>query len=96
MIVRCTKKTLDLLGNRNIALSEPDPSDDDWYLNLIWIERQKCLLPTHSGTLFSVFRARVRAAGLRPLGNYLVAVIEDDLRAEGLPPCDLWSLPVNK
>jgi Domain of unknown function (DUF6933) len=47
---------LDLLGRRNVTLSEPTPSDDDWYLNLVWLERQKCLLLTHSGTLFSVFR----------------------------------------
>jgi hypothetical protein len=40
---------LDLLGRRNVTLSEPAPSDDDWYLNLVWIERQKCLLLTHSG-----------------------------------------------
>ena len=59
--------------------------DDDWYLNLVWIERQKCLLLTHSGTLFSVFRTGVNVADLRPLGTYLVAVIQSELRAEGLP-----------
>jgi hypothetical protein len=34
---------------------------------------------------FSVFRAGVRSADLRPLGNYLVAAIEIELRAESLP-----------
>ena len=63
---------LDLLGSRNVTLSELAPSDGDWYLNLLWIERQKCLLLTHSGTLFSVFRAGVRVADLRPLGDYVV------------------------
>src|SRR6266536_6724595 len=58
---------------------------DDWYLDLVWIERQKCLLLTHTGTLFSVFRAGVRVADLRPLGNYLADAIETELRAEGLP-----------
>ena len=85
MVVRCTKKMLDLLGSRNVALSQPAPSDDDWYLNLVWIERQKCLLLTHSGTLFSVFRASVRVADLRPLGDCVVDAIETELRAEGLP-----------
>src|SRR6059036_1695801 len=75
---------LDLLGGRNLALSELPPSDDDWYLNLVWIERQKCLLLTHAGTLFSV-RVGVHVADLRPLGNYLVEAIEAELRAEGLP-----------
>ena len=84
MVVRCTKKMLDLLGGRTITLSELPPTDDDWYLNLVWIERQKCLLLTHAGTLFSVFRAGVRVADLRPLGDYLVDAIEAELRAERL------------
>ncbi len=76
---------LGLLGVRSTTLSELPPSDDDWYLNLVWIERQKCLLLTHAGTLFSVFRVGVHVADLRPLGNYLVEAIEAELRAEGLP-----------
>jgi hypothetical protein len=76
---------LDILGSRNVTLSEPAPTDGDWYLNLLWIERQKCLLLTHSGTLFSVFRAGVRVADLRPLGDYVVEAIETALRSEGLP-----------
>ena len=85
MVVRCTKKMLDLLGGRSLTLSELPPTDDDWYLNLLWIDRQKCLLLTHTGTLFSVFRAGVRRADLRPIGNYLVAAVESELRAENLP-----------
>jgi hypothetical protein len=85
VVVRCTKKMLDLLGGRSVTLSELPPTDDDWYLNLVWIERQKCLLLTHAATLFSVFRAGVRIADLRPLGDYLVQAIEIELRAENLP-----------
>jgi hypothetical protein len=66
-------------------LTEPARSDDDWYLNLLWIERQRCLLLTHSGTLFSVFRAGIRVADFRPLGGYVVGAIETELRAEELP-----------
>src|SRR6266498_2869229 len=85
MVVRCTKKMLDLLGGRSITLSKPPPTEDDWYLNLLWIDRQKCILLTHAGTLFSVFRAGVRSSHLRPFGNYLVDAIETELRAESLP-----------
>jgi hypothetical protein len=85
VVVRCTKKILDLLGGRTVTLSEILPSDDDWYLNLLWIERQKCLLLTHSGTLFSVFRVGIRVADLRPFGDYIVQAIETELRAERLP-----------
>lgn len=84
MVVRCTKKMLDLLG-RPATLADLDPADDDWYLHLIWIDRRKCLLLTHSGTLFSVFRADIRSADLCPLGGYLVDAIESELRAEQLP-----------
>lgn len=76
---------LDLLGGRSVTLSDLPPSEDDWYLNLVWIERQKCLLLTHAGTLFTVFRAGVLSVDLRPLGNYLVEAIETELRAETLP-----------
>jgi hypothetical protein len=86
VVVRCTKKMLDLLSARSVIPSELPPTDDDWYLNLVWIERQKCLLLTHTGTLFSVFRTGVHVADLRPLGNYLVDAIETELRAEVFPP----------
>lgn len=76
---------LDLLGGRELPLSELPPGDEDWYLNLVWIERKKCLLLTHSGTLFSVFRTDVNVADLRPLGTYLIDAIQTELRAEGLP-----------
>jgi hypothetical protein len=85
VVVRCTKKMLDLLGGRSLTLSKLPPTDDDWYLNLLWIDPQKCILLTHSDTLFSVFRAGVRSADLRPIENYLVAAIEIELRAESLP-----------
>jgi hypothetical protein len=51
----------------------------------VWVERQKCLLLTHTGTLFSVFRTVVHSADLRPLGSYLVDAIQTELRAENLP-----------
>jgi hypothetical protein len=85
VVVRCTKKMVDLLGGHSVTLSELRPSDHDWYLNLVWIEQQKCLLLSHAGTLFSVFRVRVHVADLRPLGCYLVEAIQTELRAEGLP-----------
>ena len=95
MVVRCTKKMLALLGGRNLTHSEPAPSDDDWYLNLLWIERQKCLLLTHSGTLFSILRADVRVADLRPLSDYLIDAITTELAAEGLPADALSHLDRN-
>lgn len=84
MILRCTAKMLTLLGVRATVLATAQPSEDDWYLNLLWIERRKCLLLTHAGTLFPVFVADVRKADLRPVGPYVVSLVEEQLRSEGL------------
>jgi hypothetical protein len=86
MVLRCTRRMLDLLGGRALRLTDLPPADDDWYLNLLWLDRRKCLLLTHAETLFSVFRAGVRAADLRPLGPYVVRAVEAELRSERLPP----------
>ncbi len=83
--LRCTRKVLALLKVAVPALADPPPSDDDWYVNLLWLERRKCLLLTHAETLFSVFIADVRAANLRPLGSFVVGKIEAELASEGLP-----------
>src|SRR2546422_11754533 len=84
MILRGTVKMLTLLGVRAAALPDLASSDDDWYLNLMWIERRKCLLLTHAGTLFPVFVADVRKADITPIGPYIVALVEEHLRSEGL------------
>jgi len=96
VVLRCTQRVLALLGVRLGALADPPPSDDDWYLNLLWLERRKCLLFTHAGTLFSVFVADVRAADIRPIGPYAVAVIEPNLRSERLPRDALGPLDPTK
>lgn len=84
MILRCTAKMLALLGVRAGALREVPSSDDDWYLNLLWIERRKCLLLTHAGTLFPMFVADVRKADITPIEPYVVSLVEENLRSEGL------------
>jgi hypothetical protein len=84
MVVRCTKKLLDLLG-RAVTLTDLPPSGDDWYANILWIERRKCLLLVHADTLFPIFHPDVRVDELRPLGPYVVRAVEEELCAEGLP-----------
>jgi hypothetical protein len=64
----------------------------DWYANLLWIERRKCLLVTHAGTLFSVFVPDVRAANLRPIGPLVVPLIQAELVADGLSADALGAL----
>ena len=64
--LRCTGKLLNLLGKQSVRLVEAPPKSDDWYANLLWLDRRKCLLITHAGTLFSLFVVDVRIADLRP------------------------------
>ena len=85
VVVRCTAKALKLLGLRPGELPELESSDDDWYLNLLWFERRKCLLLTHASTAFSVFVPDMRKRDLDPLGPFLTAVITQTLDAEQLP-----------
>jgi hypothetical protein len=72
-----------MLGVR--SLTELEPTDDDWYLNLLWFDRRKCLLLAHVGTLFPVFVPDVRNADLTPLDLWLGNVVRRELDAEGLP-----------
>ncbi len=83
--MRCTNKLLKLLGVRAASLVQALPTEDDWYANLLWIDRRKCLLLTHAGTLFSVFAADVLKRDLQPFGAYLVQMVEARLREEHLP-----------
>ncbi len=80
---------LNLLGTRPASLTETPPSDNDWYLNLLWIDRRKCLLLTHAGTLFPVFVADVRKAAITPIGPYVVNLIHEHLASEGIAPAAL-------
>lgn len=41
MILRCTARMLALLGVGAATLADAPPSDDDWYPNLLWIDRRK-------------------------------------------------------
>ncbi len=75
---------LNLLGVRATSLHDVPASDEDWYLNLLWIDRRKCLLLTHAGTLFPVFAADVRKADTTPIGPYVADLVEVHLRSEGL------------
>src|ERR1700722_6624432 len=68
MVLRCTAKVLKVLGPDALeaAGSPIAPRDDDWYMNLLWLDGRKCLLVTHAGTKFSAFAPNVRVAALPP------------------------------
>jgi hypothetical protein len=86
---------LNLLGARENDLAGLEPSDSDWYANLLWLDHRKCLLLAHAGTLFSVFVADVRKADLLLLGSLVVRLIHRELRTEDLPLGTFDNLDLN-
>lgn len=95
VVLRCTAKLLNLLGARERDLAALEPSDADWYANLLWLDRRKALLLAHAGTLFSVFVTDVSKADLVPLGSLVVRLIQRELRTEGLPLDTFGNLDLN-
>jgi hypothetical protein len=85
VILRCTKKLLAIISPALAAEPVPAPDAEDWYANLLWFDRRKCLLLTHSATLFSIFEADVRASDLRATRDLVTRLIERELRRENLP-----------
>jgi hypothetical protein len=92
VILRCTRKLLRLLGTDPAADPDPAPDADDWYANLLWFDRRKCLLLTHAGTLFPAFEADVRAAGLRDTHRLVTRLIGRELAREDLPATTFGAL----
>jgi len=91
VIVRCTARLLKLLAP--VELADAQPAPDDWYANLIWIDRRKCLLVVHADTLFPVFVADVRKPQLTNFGQYIAgtvatALADESLAADCLGPID--------
>lgn len=90
---RCTRKLARLIGDRGTWEEAPDPDRwSEWYGNLLWLDRRKCILVVHAETLFGLLVADVRAADLSPAGRFLVRHITDELASEGFPTDVLGAL----
>ncbi len=96
MILRCTRRLLAVIGPKLIAEPTPAPDAEDWYANLLWFDRRKCLLLTHSATLFSIFEADVHAADLRATSRLVTRLIGRELLREGLPSTTFADLEPEK
>jgi hypothetical protein len=84
VILRCTVRAAGLLVGPRAAHARLPASDEDWYANVIWIDRRKCLLLMHAQTLFPVFVSDVRTAQWRPPGRPVIAAIQSALSHERL------------
>jgi Domain of unknown function (DUF6933) len=91
VILRCTRKLLVVIGS---PVADPAPALDpeDWYANLLWFDRRKCLLLTHAATLFTIFEADVTASSLRATRQLVTGLIGRELRHESLPAATFGDL----
>ena len=96
VILRCTRRLLALIGPTLVGEPAPAPDAEDWYANLVWFDRRKCLLLTHAATLFSIFEADVRAADLRATSLLVTRLIGREIRSEGLPSATFADLEPDK
>ena len=84
--LRCTRKLLAQMGPgatfeaRSDELAE---SPLDWYANLLWIERRKCVLFTNAGTLFGFLVPDVLKADLRRLSEVFLGHLRENLEYSG-------------
>lgn len=92
VILRCTGKLLAVIGPGRAAVPDLPPSPEDWYANLLWLAGRKCLLITHSATLFTILQPDVRAADLRDTHRLVSGMIARELAAEDLPPSTFGDL----
>jgi hypothetical protein len=65
---------------------DPGPDDEDWYANLVRLDRRRCLLLTHTATLFTIIEAGLTAAALRRTQALVTGLIDRELVNESLPP----------
>jgi Domain of unknown function (DUF6933) len=91
VILRCTRKLLAVLKTGTGAGHHPEPGPEDWYANLLWLDRRKCLLLTHAGTLFSIFEPGLLAGDLRDTRNLVTGLIRREMAAENLPAATFGS-----
>ena len=84
--LRCTSRLLALMGTKPSWVENPPPSDHDWYANMFWLDRKKCLLLTHSGTLFSVLAADIKKADITPIGPFISDMLMTRCAREGISP----------
>lgn len=98
MIFRCSLKVRNALGLKDSDLIvEPDQDDrnfNDWYCNLITLDRHPCWLFTHEVSLFSFLAPGSRKTTPEKFGTIFRKELRASLEAEGFSAAEsallLW------
>lgn len=71
-LIRCTQKLQKEMGLKKAGLSIPETDNSrlgEWYANLIYIERRKCIVFVNKKTLFNFITPNVNRGQIRELDN---------------------------
>ena len=94
--IRCTQKLLKEIGIKDVSLIEVETHCDklgDWYANLLYISRRKCVLFTNEKTLYSFLIPRVKRASLTQLHELFLSELQINLFSEGFDHTVVTDLP---
>ncbi len=87
IILHCTQKLLTELGTPLLTDIPADPEGlGNWYVNLIRIDRRKCLLFTNEKTLYSFLIPAVKKENLKNIVEEFLINLSYNLQAEGFSP----------
>ena len=93
VLVRCTQKLLRLLRKKPEEVGDtPKGVLTEWYANLLWIERRKCILFTDSASLYSFLVADIRKSDLGDFRSFLGRYLAASLVNHGIQPRAVPSL----
>ncbi|MHA2061366.1 MAG: DUF6933 domain-containing protein, partial [Candidatus Sifarchaeia archaeon] len=86
-IIHCTQKILKIL-KRDITQAEKIPSNPkglgNWYANLLWFNRKKCILFTNEKTLYTFLIPKVVKHNLDDIETEFVIHLAKNLQYEGI------------
>jgi hypothetical protein len=84
-ILRCTKKLLDELQAKPVDVPESVGRLSNWHVNLLRLDRRKCVLFTNNATLYSFLVPGMKKAQFKSFEEVFNQQLFKSLVAEGLP-----------
>lgn len=88
MMIRCTAKLLKEMGLGKSELTDQAQEENallgDWYANLFYVERRKCLIFSNSRTLYSFMLFDLDRASIKNLSSIFRAGLEKALSDDSI------------
>jgi uncharacterized protein DUF6933 len=86
MLLHCTQKLLKVLGNPPLHPTEESASGlGNWYANIFFLDRKKCLLFTNEKSLYSFIIPSVKKEDLKHIIDAFLLNLSLNLQVEGFP-----------